>query len=179
MPRNTHILNLEEEADALDQEAADVHDRYQAAEDGSDAAQRLQQQGLQLDERLAALEWAVDEYGPDAEIVVWELTPGEKARYTDKLQNARSQASSQGELGGVGMAGVHWVAAAVREAPFYGDDIDTHDDRVAAVAGADGPVPQLVEWLKSKATEVNSLGNPKRTGFAGRARESQQTSGPD
>jgi hypothetical protein len=179
MPRKTHTLDLATEADALDEQAATLHERYEAADDGSDVAKRARTRGIQLDEQIAALEWALEEYGPDATIEVWELTPGEKARYTDTLDHAQSQASSQGEQGGFGMAGIHWVAAAVRDAPWYPDDADGHDDRVRAINDPDGPVPQLIQWSKSKATEVNSLGNPNKSGFAGRVKATRQTSSPE
>jgi hypothetical protein len=179
MPRKTHTLDLATEADRLDDQASDLHEQYTAADDGSDAAQYAKTRGIQLDEQIAALEWALDEYGTDATIEVWELTPGEKAHYTDKLDHAQSQASSQGEQGGLGMAGIHWVAAAVRDAPWYPADADGHDDRVRAINDPTGPVPQLIQWCKAKATEVNSLGNPNRSGFAGRATATRQTNEPE
>lgn len=131
MPYNTQPLDLEAEHERL---VDAYHEARETAtsDDESDARREYAQQSATRAKRyVAAVEWLLDEYGADAEVVVGGLTMGEDAQVTDEVDAAASAKTTPDAVRGI--ARNYTVAAGVPEAPFY-DGAESLGDRVDAVA---------------------------------------------
>jgi len=171
MPRDTSTTTVGEAVDELDERLDDIA-READAEDDPDERQALDQEGLRLDQQLAALEGLADEYGRDAAFAIAELTVDERMRFGDLLEAARGQARDrQGFEAGSTMRDVFWTGAGIVDAPWLVGDEAMHD-RVAAMRSDSIDVDwHVVQYLKGKVTEANAKGNPERRSYAERRRE--------
>lgn len=93
-----------------------------------------------------ALQWAVNNYGEDAEITLEAYTARTRARVTDTLRQdmVGEPGPSEQDL---------WlIAAGLSDAPWIdGDDL-------AAKAGSTGQLPPaLVDWLNGQVDDINDL----------------------
>jgi len=101
------------------------------------------------DPYLAALAWAVEEFGTDAEIELTALTAQARARTLDTLNRTRVGEVGQQE------ARIWLTAAGIERAPWDADDGLTAQVQVLG----DALPPALVDWLHEQQESLNELGN--------------------
>jgi hypothetical protein len=138
--------------------------RYQSAvetAEDDDATEKEREQAREAATRMkrhaGAVEWLRDEFGADCRVVVGGLTMGEDARVTDAV-DAAAEAKTHG--GVRGLARNYTVAAGVVEAPFYDDETNGLEDRVAAVAELPRHVGKFLHHKIAVAEDIDTeLGN--------------------
>jgi hypothetical protein len=96
-----------------------------------------------------ALQWAVDEWGPDAEIELEAITTASRGRATDAVRNGRV-----GEVTGQ-ILQRYIAAASLTAAPWLegGDDLQTRAQILGKLP------PGLSDWLQAELDDLNDLGN--------------------
>lgn len=154
MPHSTEQLDLEAEHDRLVAEYETARDDLEADPDDAGARQRADR----ARRHAAAVEWLVDEYGADADLVVGGLTMGEDAQVLDRVEQARATQTHDVELRGIAR---NWtVAAGVETAPFYDDDAADLSDRIESVADLPRHVGKyLYAQISAAETLEPDLGN--------------------
>ena len=174
MPRNVIELDLEEEADRI----ADRLDSIATAQvDGEISSEQAAQLAGGLEQRMYAIEDALDEHGADATWSIRAFTPGEKAELTGLISRAKEQADQVGrDVDVEAMLDNYWAGAGLVDAPFL-EDVDAGYLHERVLAVRDKPNPYLVQWLANRVTEENTLGNGKRKSYSERvaARKSDQS----
>jgi len=178
MPVDTTTITVGEVVDDLDERLDEISEQADATDD-PDEQQQLDSQGIRVDQRLAAFEELVDEYGRDASFEVAELTLDERMRFNDLLEAARDQAEQRQNFEtGSAMRDVFFVGAGVVDAPWLDGGEDMHD-RVAALRSEEFTVDwRVYQHLKEQVTEANSKGNPERKSYAERREAKTSASTP-
>lgn len=165
MPRKTETYRLQDVAQGLDQRLDNLADKVAKAGDDEDTSESVQE-ARQLEGHLAGIQWAIDEYGADAEITLGALTTGEYARVSDYTTDAANE-----QVGGPtsveGASQIFFVAAGLVDAPFV-DDSAGFEDRCAAVRGLP---PQITRWLESQVDELTTPDVDLGNGFEARVAE--------
>ena len=177
MPRDTNTRSLGEIVDELD---GDVDSAVEdAAQADGDQAERLQAWGATLDQRLAAFEQLVDEYGEGATVTIASLTPGERSDHNTFVTAAIEQWEERHNLEADhrDRRTIWWAAAGVVDAPWF-DAEDEVPARAAKLSGAEAPPWPAIEHLGALVTEANSLGNAKRKRFSERLQEKRTQTTP-
>lgn len=164
---NTETYTFGAERDRLDDRLDDIADQLANADAGTQGANRLRREGVTVESQLKALEWACDEYGADAEVTVQALDAGEMARVRDKAAEIRSELGTDAGLPGARRN--IYAAMALVDAPFLSENAETVDDKVGAVQ--DGHPDGLVDWIQSRAEDLNAVGDEDFRGFDERLKE--------
>lgn len=149
----TAVEDLADRVDDLEAKTGELADAVDVPddEDPDPAAvkelQETRQDLSQARQQHDALQWAVDQWGEDAEVRLQALTAGSRARVEDTLR--------EGRVGGAGVANQeNWIlAACLTDAPFLGDGDDLQD-RVAVIAELP---PALADWLRAELDALNDL----------------------
>lgn len=176
MPADTTTVTVGDVVDELDERLGEIAAEADAADDLEDQ-QALDQQGVALDQRLAAFEELQEDHGADATFEVAELGVDERMRFGDLLEAAQEQAQQrQGYEAGSTMRDVFWAGAGVVDAPWLDGDEAMHE-RVVALRSDELDVDwHVVQHLKERVTEANAKGNPERRSYAQRREETRTTS---
>lgn len=144
----------------LETALADVDDRISELDDRIDD---LAAEAATTDEALAdarthrqdatrhrqALQWAVDEFGGDAEITLEAHTTTTRSRVMDTANQQTMGSLGQSQL-------ADWMhAAGVADAPWLdgGEDLGTRADLLGALP------PRLTDWIATQLEDLNDLGN--------------------
>ncbi|WP_435065891.1 hypothetical protein [Halobaculum sp. EA56] len=167
----TTTLVVSDVVDELDERLDEIADEAERAADGSDEQARLDQQGVQLEQRMRAFERAAAEWEPDAEFVIQSLSPGERAQFGDLLEAARNQMTAETEA--ANLRDLYWVGAGLVDAPFL-EGGESIQQRVVAIRDLDGWAWHLIQYLKQEVTKENSLGNGNRSSYAERRTANRQ-----
>jgi len=146
-----------------DHDAVTIHVDGSTSVDGDDPPKELQelrQEASEVANQLAGVAWALDEYGPEAEVTLGDPDTGDMANVTDRSLDAkRSQIGRGDNPSVVGVQQVFYVAAGVIDAPFV-DKSAGFEDTVRAVRGLK---PQFTGWLESRIDDLSEpevdLGN--------------------
>lgn len=169
MPRDIIELDLEEEADRL----ADRLDSIAAAEvDGEIKPKQARQLAGDVEQRMYAIEEALDEHGADATWSIRAFTPGEKAELTGLITRAKEQAEQVNrDVDVKAMLDNYWAGAGLVEAPFL-DPESSLQERIATVR--DDPNPYFVQFIANRVSEENTLGNGTRKSYSERVADRTQ-----
>jgi len=169
MPRDVIELDLEEEADRI----AERLDSIATAQvDGEITSEQAAQLAGGPEQRMYAIEKALDEYGADATWSIRAFTPGEKAELTGLISRAKEQADQASrDVDVEAMLDNYWAGAGLVDAPFLEDGAELQQ-RIAAVR--DKPSPYLAEWIANRVTEENTLGNGRRKSYSERVAAEKQ-----
>lgn len=124
----------------------DALDRMRDAQDTADAGLAEDARGS-VQEFEAGLEWAVEEFGTDAEIELHAIDTGTRARIQDHIQG-----NVVGDAGS-GLVSNYVLAACIDDAPFV-EDGDDLDDRAELVSHLP---PQVTDWLGSELDDLSEL----------------------
>jgi hypothetical protein len=147
------IKRIDDKMDELLEQVADLHPDNPAVDD-------LQSKGRQLDTHLSGLEWAQEEWGADATIILEGLTGGEFAKVEDELSDVAVGRQRRG--GQPGARRVFLVAFGVDDAPYLDDGAD--DDARIAAAGA---LPLAFQkWAEAQINELSSVGGNERPSWS-------------
>lgn len=171
MPLQTETITLADELDRLHDErealAADVAD----LDAENPAYDRLVSGGRTLDNHIAGVEWALDEW--DVETVTFAgLTGGEYGRVEDRV---KSDSIANGKQSAGGAARIHMVASGTVDAPYV-DGADSYEAKLAAAA----KLPfQYLQWAQSRVDDLTSVGNDAGTSFADLVKEKQAATSTD
>ncbi|UIP00334.1 hypothetical protein Hbl1158_02895 [Halobaculum sp. CBA1158] len=168
---DTTTLVVSDVVDELDERLDEIADEADRADAGSDDQQRLDQEGVQVDQRMRSFERAAAEWGPDAELTIAALSPGDRAQFGDLLAAARNQQTIETE--GRNLRDLYWVAAGLVDAPFL-EGGESIQQRVVALRDLDPWAWQLIQHLKEEVTRVNSLDAGNRSSYAERRSGNQQ-----
>lgn len=159
MPTTTTTYTLSDEYDRLDQRADKISDEASRVDEDSARYSELVEEGIAIDSRLGGLQWALDEWGEDAEVTVGGLTKGEIATVNDT-----SKADAQRVIGAGddqptdGVESVRRVGMGLRDAPELPDNA-SFEQRVAFVRDLQ---PQFGSWLELHVNKETSYeGNSK------------------
>lgn len=180
MPRDTTTIDLEAERERLLDSRDDLVERAANAEPNSEDEQALRQLGSRIEEYIGVVEHLLATLDEGEAIVLAELTSGEQSEYLDAVEQAQRQAAET-QIGGItpgsGTRRNYHVAACLVESPWTDDQ--GLQAKVQAIAGDDGPPPDVVDWLEHKATELNSLDEGNSKSFGARVRERRSQSGSE
>lgn len=176
MPVDTTTTTVGDVVDELDERLDEIAHEADAT-DELEERQALDQQGVALDQRLAAFEELQEEHGAGAQFAIAELTVDERMRFGDLLEAAQDQAQQrQGYEAGSNMRDIFWTGAGVVDAPWL-DGGESMHERVAALRSDSIDVDwRVVQYLKERVTEANAKGNPERRSYAQRREETRATS---
>jgi len=181
MPRDTTTIDLEAERERLVESRDDLVERAANAEPESEDEQALRQLGSRVEEFIGVVDHLLGAVGEEEQITLAELTSGEQSEYLDAVEQAQRQAAET-QIGGItpgsGTRRNYHVAACLVESPWTESDQGLQA-KVQAIAGDDGPPPDVVDWLEHKATEINSLDEGNSKSFGARVRERRSQSGPE
>ncbi|WP_338417003.1 hypothetical protein [Halobacterium salinarum] len=149
----TRKVTLEQALDDVDRELADAEDRIHRLEGDEDAQESAlaEARADQEDARSKtnALEWAINEFGPETRIKLEAFTATTRARAIDEMQS-----STMGEIGGMEQR-IWLLAAALQDAPWL-----TGEESLAEAAQVTGALPPAVQdYLDDELTALNDLGN--------------------
>ncbi len=175
MPAATTTYRVDELIDDLDEQLDAIADEA-ASTDDPEQRQALDQQGMNLEQQLAAFEELADEHGERAELTIAEFTADERMRFGDLLEAAREQAEQRaGFEAGSSMREVYWVGAGVVDAPWLDGDENMQERIAKTRSAADWDV---IQYLRGKVTEANTKGNPERKSYAERRAAKAQQNEP-
>lgn len=118
-------------------------------EDDLDALDEDADERATLANQRDALQWALDQWDAEAELMLQAFTATRRADVVDTLNRTT--------VGPVGAQKTRtWlVMCSVETAPWLGGG----EDYQARAAVADSLPPALVDWLESELEELNDLGN--------------------
>lgn len=174
MPRHTREVDLNEEAERLDNKldrlASDLND----VDDDSDKAAEIIQEAQTLEQHLVGVEWArnpPEEEDRDAyeSVTVGALTTGEYGRFTDKVSDVQQEkvGFQQGGSSVNGASQVFFVASGLVEGAGV-EEGDTFESKVSVV---NQHAPQFTNWLEEQVDDVTTPDTNFRS-FADRLQDS-------
>lgn len=163
MPLRTEAVTLADELKRLLDEREELADDVASIDAENPAHDRLVAEGRTLDNHIAGVEWAADEWDVDT-VTFAGLTGGEYGRVEDRVKSD-SLANGQQSVGGA--ARIHMVASGTVEAPYV-DGVDSYEQKLAAVS----QLPfQYLQWAQSRVDELTSVGNDDETSFSDLVKE--------
>lgn len=165
MTLQQETLRLGDERERLDAKLDELVD--QAA--GADDATAVQTVATRVQTRAAAVDWLVEEYGPDATVTVRGLDAGEYANAEDDVAGMRQQASQDSVPGAKRNV---FAAHALVDAPFLEKRDPPFEEAIETLA--DQP-PGVVKWVHNRADSLTTVSGEDFRTFSERlaARQSE------
>jgi hypothetical protein len=152
----TRTYRLEDARDSVSNRRAELEAEREDLERARDAGDDVDTDRLQtIRSELAdvrgheeALDWAVGEFGTDAEITLSATTTGDRSRVLDTLQNS--------VVGSYGTQKIQdWLlAVSIETAPWQ----DPDDSLLQRGQLVESLPPALTGWLRSEQKSLNNLG---------------------
>lgn len=164
MPLQTETIDFDEEQNRIREEMQELAEEQANWEGSEDHAQRLLEQGLQLENLLNAMEWAAEEWDVDG-VTFAGLTSGEINRVEDTAESHDAVRERDA-----------WVAAGTQDAPYLAHDPgaieqDAFEDTVGNVV--DLPRP-FVMWAEEKVGELSHVEVDAGNGYLAMVADEQQ-----
>lgn len=179
MPRTTRTYDLQDEADRLDDELDALAEEAADADPESAAREEAAAEAMLVEQQFVGVRWALDPPAdetrePYEEVTLGALTTGEYARVTDRLDAARQERVGFGPDGGAmeGAGRVFFAAAGLVDAPF----VDADADFEAKAQAVNDLPPQFTRWLEARVDDLTTPDVDVGNGFEARlaAKQSDQ-----
>lgn len=151
MPLDTQTIDLGSELESLKQEREDKASELVDLPDDAPAAAQLAQEGIELDNYINGLGWAVEEYG-EINIVVGSVNSGERNLVQDIAD----------DLPGSALSNVY-IAVGSRDAPWLEHDpnqlVNQTESIKDTVKETTGFHPSFEDYLEKEIRELESVGS--------------------
>lgn len=151
MPLDTRTIDLASELESLKQEREDKATELVELPDDAPASAQLAQEGVQLDNYINGLAWAVEEYG-EINIVVGSVNSGERNLVQDIAD----------DLPGSALSNVY-IAVGTRDAPWLAHDPNQLAKQTESiketVKETTGFHPSFEDYLEREIRELESVGS--------------------
>jgi hypothetical protein len=158
MTRRTETIDLEAEAERLDQELDELADEAAAADSDSDEYEELREQARALEQQLVGVKWALNP-SPDEgrerveSVTIGEVLTGDYARVEDRSRDVQRQRVGRGEDSSVsGAQRVFFVAAGLQDADF----LDAGADFDAKARAVNQLAPQFTTFLEDRIDDLST-----------------------
>lgn len=172
MPVTTTTIDLEAEAERLDERLDDLADEAASA-DTEQEREQAAIRGQEIEQHLVGVHWALhpgENEGRESydEITLGALTAGEQAQAADRAQTAENQQVGHGDSVSVANASrIFFAAAGVVDAPFL-DDSAGYEATVRVLRECN---PQFVHWIEDRVDDLTTPDVDLGNGFAARLAE--------
>ena len=158
MARRTQTLDLEAEAQRLDERLDDLAD--EAAETDSDTQEYedLRAKARMVEQKLVGVKWALnpdsdEQRTPTREVTIGEVLTGDYAQVEDRSRDVQRQRVGRGEDSSVsGAQRVFFVAAGLQAADF----LDAGADFEAKANAVNQLAPQFTTYLEDRIDELST-----------------------
>ena len=166
MPLETRTYDLAEELEELRDRRDELAEQVASLDEANPGYQDVLSEGQEVDNHIAGLEWALEEWtdgDETVEVTLAGLTGGEYGRVQDRVAGT--------DKGG-GAARVHLVASGTVDAPNHDPDAEYEANLAAA-----SQLPfQYLKWAEAQVNDLTSVGGNGGRSFAALVREKQSTS---